>query len=309
MKHEEETALALKRLHLARVLLDRRGRSPIDWYEPHAHGQMQFHKALHKYRLLFPGNGWGKTTAMGAEAHWWATHTHPYQLTPPWPILSVWFVKLRVQFELIRQQLAETVMGSMATWQNGHFRWPDGSKMYLGSADRGDDWMKWAGAPLDLAMFDEPPPRRLWEEMTMRRRAKRKTRFVVAATAVDGDSWMEEVLYLPWLRHHQAMGMDEARAMAAQAFPSSFVWAMGGIQDNPAADQGDIDHYNEATAQMHPNERKVRLTGGFASWTGDPVFHPEAIEWLEIQAGIMDREKGMGMLGVFEPHGAPRRAA
>lgn len=308
--------LAAKRMAMARQLRDLRTRNPIEWYEPgnpgnrsvdgrilgeHA-GQQRFHESKAKYRILAPGNGWGKSTAMGAEAHWWATHTHPFQRTPKWPVLMVWFVKLRAQFELMRVQLTDKVFGAAAVWKNGRFLWPDGSQMFLASADRSQDWQKWQGPPVDLLLFDEQPPRRLWEEMTMRRRADRKTKYVIGATATTGNSWIEPMLFRPWLKYHADIGLDEDRAMQMQAHPGLFVWAKGGIEDNPAADQDDIDHYLEATANMHKNEQHVRLKGGFRSWTGDAVFDADIITALDATCAELEEEMGFGELGMFTPN-------
>lgn len=297
-----QKALDQSAKHLAylRLIRDRRTKSPMDWYEPHVLGQRQFHLSRHKYRVLVPGNGWGKTRAMGSEAQWWATHTHPFQPTPlDRRILMLWFCKLQDQFELLRVQLEEDCFGLGPRWKSGHYEWPNGSIMYLGSADRQEDWKKWQGVALDLCMFDEQPPRRLWQEMTMRRRAKRKTRYVIAATATEGDSWMEKELYAPWVEYHSDIGMDEDRALEAQAHPSTFVWSKGGIADNPGADADDLAHYDEATLAMHPNERKVRMRGGFSSWTGDAVFLPESLEWLRTEAARLDK-MGKGISGVLE---------
>lgn len=309
----EELQLTQKRLALVRALRERRLRTPIEWYVP-GHpgnrsvdgrvlgvnaGQQRFHQSPHQIRLLYPGNGFGKSTAMGAEAHWWATHSHPYLTTPTHPVLMVWFVKLKVQFELMRVQLIETVLGNVPKWKSGRFVWADGSQLFLASADRESDWQKWQGPPVDLALFDEQPPWQLWKELAMRSRAKRKTRFVIGATATTGDSWMEAKLFRPWLDFHLERGLDEERAHQAQLHPKMWVWARGGIEDNPAADAVDIAHYDTVTAMMHPNERHVRLRGGFRSWTGNAVFEADIIEWLEAQLEDLQQRYGPGDIGMF----------
>lgn len=310
---EAERLLTAKRLSLVRAMRDRRLRNPIDWYVP-GHpgnlsvdgrvlgenaGQLRFHQSDHKMRLMFPGNGFGKSTAMGAEAHWWATHTHPWLVTPNRPVLMVWFVKLKAQFEFMRVQLRDTVLGTVPEWKGGAFHWPDGSKLELASADRESDWLKWQGIPCDLVFFDEAPPRRLWREMVMRSRATRKTKYVVGATATTGDSWMEKGLFRPWLEFHQERGLDEIRAHEAQLHPKLWVWARGGIEDNPACDQADIEHYLEETAKMHPNERHVRMRGGFRSWTGNAVFEADICEFLLAELERLEAKAGPGDLGMF----------
>lgn len=321
MSAEEDLGLASKKLMLAAAIASRRQANPIEWYRPgypgmvlpsgrslgRYAGQRAFHASDHKYRLLAPGNGWGKTTSMGAEVHWWSTGTHPYQNTPKAPIQSVWFVKLHEQFELVRAQLREQCFGDVAKWVDGKYLWPNGSKMFIGSADRSDDWRKWQGIPVDLVLFDEQPPIRLWEEMAMRRRGVHQTRYVIAATATDGNSWMEKTIYQPWLRHHQHLGLTEDEALAVQSYPSAFVWARGGILDNPSMGPADLAHYEEVTAGMHANERKVRLSGGFASWVGDGVFDASALEWLEEQIASLAGKHGPGTVGMLEPLGVSKK--
>lgn len=309
-----ELDLASSRMALARATHERRIKNPIEWYDPSRPSpqrpwanQLGFHESTHAIRVLVPGNGWGKTTAMGAEVHWWATHTHPYQKTPPWPLLMLWFVRLSAQFELVREQLRTEIFGTTAVWKDQEYQWPDGSRLFLGSADKANDWTKWQGVPVDLCCFDEEPHWNIWKEMTLRRRAKRKTRYVAAATATRGESWMERRLYRPWLAHHQDLGLDETRALKVQAHPDIYCWTRGGIGDNPGADAADERWYEEMTKDMHPKERQVRLHGGFQNWVGDAVF--DQMDWVEAQARAWDEKLGPGMLGMFEPehaHGAHR---
>lgn len=303
-----ELELARARLALARSVRARRAAIPSEWYVPSVPtkdrpyaNQRGFHEAPHAIRLLVPGNGWGKTTAMGAEAQAWAMHTNEFQPTPSWPLLMLWFCKLRDQFELVRVQLRETIIGSSARWVDDSFVWPDGSRLWIGSADRSTDWRKWQGVPADLILFDEQPPRSLWREMTMRRRGKRKTRLVIGATATEGESWMEGELYRPWLQHHQDQGLDEDRALFAQTHERIWVWSRGGIEDNPGADDEDIAWYDYSTSLMHPKERQVRRRGGFATWVGDGVFDSEAMEVLEQLAQSANEKRGGSMLGMFVP--------
>lgn len=228
---------------------------------------------------------------MGAECHEWATHGNRWQLTPRWPVLMVWFVKLSTQFELIRVQLQAEIFGDAATFADGAFTWADGSKLWIGSADQRTDWRKWQGIPVDLVLFDEMPPRGLWREMTFRRRAQRKTRFVIGATATDPENlWAEEELFKPWLAHHAAQGLDEDGALWAQTHPDTWFWSRGGIEDNPGADAEDAAHYEQAASALHPKEARVRRKGGFAHWVGDAVFSDEGLDWMEAESATLSAE-------------------
>ena len=68
----ERRRLLGRRQSVERLDLHRSFR-PSDWYRPHGGGQRQFHQSRSIVRCLFPGNGFGKTTAAGKEVNWWVT--------------------------------------------------------------------------------------------------------------------------------------------------------------------------------------------------------------------------------------------
>ena len=111
--------------------------------------------------------------------------------------------------------------------------------------------------------------------MKMRRRGMRKTKFVFSATATQGMTWMYRDLYLPWLQHHRRLNLTEEEATSRQWHPRLWVWARGGITSNPGADAGDRDWYASQTFNSEA-ERAVRMNGGFADFSGQPVFDLEA---------------------------------
>lgn len=263
---------------------------PTDWYRPHTDGQRQFHQSSHIVRCLFPGNGFGKTRAAGTELHWWATHSHPFQRTPSWPIIAVWCCETFKQFKLLRTQLEGDCLGNKPRFNkvDNVYTWPDGGMMFLVSGD--SSWTHVQGINPDLVIFDEEPPEALWNEMKMRRRGLRKTRYVFAATATQGMTWMHRDLYTPWLEHHNQQGCDEFAATDVQSHPRLWVWPRGGIDNNPGADAGDRDWYRSQTFNSDA-ERSVRLGGGFADFSGTPVFDLVALEAQK--HGLLDGESGM----------------
>lgn len=250
---------------------------PSDFYRPHTGGQRQFHRSSGIVRCLFPGNGFGKTTAAGNEANWWLTHTHPFQKTPKWPVIIIWCCETFKQFKILRPQLEQQCLDKPFTFNKSDhiYTFPDGGMMFLVSGD--SSWTHVQGINPDLVIFDEEPPEALWNEMKMRRRGVRKTRYVFAATATQGMTWMHRDLYKPWLTHHLENGFDERTAMLAQAHEMLWVWARGGITDNPGADAGDRKWYSSQTFNSEA-ERAVRLGGGFADFSGTPVFDLQALE-------------------------------
>lgn len=305
--HAEDLDATRKLLAVHRAMEARRTRRPWEWYVPSTPGkpgpfsnQLGFHKAPHAIRCLFTGNGFGKTWAMGAEANAWGFHTNEWQRTPDWPVLMLWFTKLEDQFDLIREDLQASIFGTEIEWRpsDKEFRWPDGSRLCLGLADRATDWKKWQGIPVDLVCFDEEPARQLWREMMQRRRGKRKTRFVIGATATTGDSWMKAEIYDPWEKWHADRGLDPTRALWENSHPDTWIWWRGGIADNPGADASDREWY-EGRTWSSEKERRVRLQGGFESWTGDPVFDEAAIEAAFKAADEADKERGASGLFSF----------
>lgn len=290
---------------------------PGDHYRPHGvtmrgpntgkpSGQQQFHCALHPIRIMAPGNGWGGTQAMGAEADAWCRHTNRWQTTPPWPIRVVWFCPEFRQFDLVRANLEEFAIGRLPVFREGGFggpryEWPDGSKMYLASYDR--SWTHIQGIELDLCCFDEQPPLQLYREILQRRRGRRKVRVICKATQTKGLSWMAEDIYQPWLDYHRERGLDEEEAMQAQLHPDIWLWPRGSCHDNPGLDAQD-DAWYEGRTWSSKKEARVRLWGGFESWAGDPVFDEEAIEWLRSMQDEWAVEFGGARTGMLVPVGS-----
>ena len=252
---------------------------PCEDYTPHHGGQIQFHQSLHPIRGLFPGNGFGKTTAVAAECHNWCTHSNRWQETPPWPVQVVWFCQDYQQFGKLRDQIERDIIGRTARWRettDGKFyEYSDGSRWFIASADR--SWTFFQGTNPDLVVFDEQPPLGLWREAMMRRRGQRKTRYAVSATATQGMSFMADLIWKPWKDHYESLGISHESALIDQPHEDIWVWDQGGIRDNPGADDEDLRWYLNQTWSSE-KEKKVRLHGGFEDWTGDSVFDEESIE-------------------------------
>lgn len=260
-------------------------------------GQLQFHQSTHVNRFLWPGNGWGKTSCASVEVAWWIYHCHPYQRTPAWPVTVIWCCETYKQFDLLRQQLETEALGPERSlrhpggWKFNQSKqcyvWPDGSRLYLVSGD--GSWTHVQGVPCDLVVFDEEPPWGLFNELTQRRRAKRKTRYIIAATATQGMTWMYHKLFAPWLKWYAERGMTLDQAIVMQTHPLTWVWERGGIDDNPAADAEDRAYYRMKSYGSEA-EKTVRLHGGFLDFSGRPVFDLEALEAM--RPGLEDGETG-----------------
>lgn len=279
----------------AGVLAAYRQHKPTRWYTPHQQGQEQFHASKHTIRCLFPGNGWGKTTAAGCEVAYWVEHKHPYQPTPQWPVQILWFAQEFRQWELLRPQIEAECLPAGWNWndQKHRYEWGDGSMVWVISCDR--DWTYIQGINPDLCVFDEQPPLKLWREMQMRRRGRRKTRYIFAATATEGESWMEKELWQPWLDAHGGSG-EQARK--EQRHEHIWVWDRGGIDSNPGADETDRKWYHQTTWSSD-EEKRVRLHGGFGRFNGRPVFSLEGLAAMEARMDEWDRVRGVGQTGSF----------
>lgn len=271
---------------------------PCHWYTPHTQGQEQFHASKHTIRCLFPGNGWGKTTAAGCEVAYWVEHYHPYQpeSMPKWPVQILWFAQEFRQWELLRPQIEAECLPAGWNWndQKHRYEWGDGSMVWVISCDR--DWTYIQGINPDLCVFDEQPPLKLWREMQMRRRGRRKTRYIFAATATEGESWMEKELWQPWQDAHKAVGIDKAREQ--QLHEHIWIWDRGGIDSNPGADETDRKWYHQTTWSSD-EEKRVRLHGGFGRFNGRPVFSLEALSAMEARMDEWDKVRGVGRTGSF----------
>lgn len=253
------------------VLADAVRAAPACAYVPHQRGQEQFHRAPHRIRALFPGNRFGKSRAMATEAAWWIMHRHPYRRIPRGPIQVVWFAPQYRQYEMMRPMVEGECLPAGWAWngQDSTYRWPDGSMMYIIPQDR--DWRYVQGVNPHLVCYDEEPVLAVWREMLVRQFGPADTHYVIAATATMGASWMEREIYLPWVEHHAAQGLDVERAMLVQSHPLIWCWCQGGIADNPTMTGEQVERF-EALTFSNPKEREVRLRGGFADWSGDCIF-------------------------------------
>ncbi|MCC6295414.1 MAG: hypothetical protein IT469_01765 [Pseudomonadales bacterium] len=283
------------------VVEEARRNRPSLWYAPHPQGQVQMHQSKHVVRAMFPGNGWGKTRAMGTELAWWVDHAHPHQPTPEWPIIAIWFCQEFKQFDILKTQLETECFTAGWTWcgsgTSKFYVWPNGDKVFIASADR--SWTYLQGINPDLICFDEQPPLSLWREMLQRRRGTRKTRYLLAATATQGETWMEKEIHAPWVMANTADGENLEQARQRQRHEYFWVWDEGGIRDNPGADDEDVRWYETRTWSCEA-ERRVRLRGGFQSFNGSPVFDPDALAELEARALAADKARGKGRIGSLD---------
>jgi hypothetical protein len=228
------------------------------------------------------------SACMGHEANAWATHSNRWQKTPDHPVSMIWFGPGSSQWRKLRKELLEPYCFDRPfeyRIAENAYQWPDGSRLEFRSYEAG--WFVEQGVNPDIIFFDEMFDQALWIEMQMRRRGRKKTRFVIAATQTLGTSWMEEDLYRRWLDHHLGLGLSEEEGMLAQKHHYIWCWPIGGIKDNPVMTVEDINHYEQNIVFSSDAERKVRLRGGFGDWSGTAVFDMAGVRWLQEQAKLV----------------------
>jgi hypothetical protein len=267
------------------------GRDPASCY------QHQFHRSDHIIRAMALGNGSGKTTAAGVEADWWLQHRHPYLEVPESSIQVLWVCLKFQQMDMLREQLETVCLTRGWAWNDTKhkYSWPNGSSLHVLSND--GDWGSIQGVNPDLVIIDEECDEKLWRELQMRRRVRKKTKYVVAATATKGKRWLYKDVFAPWLEHHKAAGKGELQAMAAQAHPTIWMWSRGGIEDNPYADDGDKQWYSTGVKYGSAAEKQVRRHGGFADFNASPVFDHDGLDDIE---AWMQRDPRKGLDGELQ---------
>lgn len=262
-------------------------RRPGCLIEPHTHGQWQALCSDRTYRILIPGNGWGKTTCMALDADLLMQRDDPFKPhvipKPDRPTTAIWYCQKYQQFEIMRPDI-EGIFTHGWTWkdQKHYYIWPNGSRLFVLSSD--SDWKAIQGVELDAVYFDEHPDRKFWVEMQYRRRGKKKTRYMVAATMTQGITWFVRQLIQPIEAYAIQQGLTEDQLLTQQPHPKSFLWNCGGIKDNPGADEEDVEHY-EGVEGASEAEKEVRTRGGYADFTGTPVFNLDSLNHLSPTEG------------------------
>lgn len=262
------------------------GTRPSLLFEPHEAGQLQALCSDHTYRILIPGNGWGKTTLMALDVDLLMQRDDPFKPQcmpkPDRPTTAIWITQKYQQFEVMKPDL-EVMFTRGWKWnsQKHSYEWPNGSRLFILSSD--SDWTSIQGVEIDAVYFDEHPDRKLWNEMQFRRRGKKKTRFTVAATMTLGLTWFVKDVIVAWEHWCRDQGLTNARALELQPHATTFVWNIGGIEDNPSMTEEDAEHY-ASIRTLSDKEREVRMRGGYADFTGEGVFHLPALLAMEKRA-------------------------
>lgn len=245
-------------------------------------GQMGFLQSRHIYRLLHPGNGFGKTTVMAMDVDMLIQGDDPFKpeiIPKNKERVVVWITKKYQQWQIIREPIERKVFTAGWTWNETYkvYKWPGKGKMFVFSGE--SDWELMQGPEPDLIVFDEHPPLQMWKESIARRRGSNPCRFTVGATLTTGITWYVRDMIQPWEQHHKLLGLSMDQAHEKQLHPDVWCWLRGGIRDNPSMTEKDFRFYERAfsSQSVSSKEKEVRLRGGYADLAGDGVFDAEAL--------------------------------
>lgn len=261
-------------------------KEPVLGINPHSNGQLQALYSQHIYRILVPGNGWGKTTLMAVDAELLLQGTDGFKpgvLPRHRPATAIWFCQKYQEFEIKAHEI-EQVFTPGWRWNGRHnmYKWPNGARLFILSAD--SDWTAVQGVQIDAVYFDEHPDRKFWNEMQFRRRGDYKTRYMVAATMTQGMTWFVQSVIQPWEKWMKERGYSHQQALQEQPHPTTFVWDTGGIEDNPIMTEEDRQFY-ASIETVTEREMAVRMQGGYADFSGEAVFNIEALESMPAEDG------------------------
>lgn len=184
---------------------NRRDRERPDHYEPND-GQLPVHKSTAALRAVFAGNGGGKTALGVNEAIWACNGFNPvtkiYSRVParvivvldkPDKVADVWLPEIKKWYALKPEQLHKRGKPHYS-----QITFPNGSEILFMFHDQ--EPMSFESIELDMAIFDEPPPRHVY--VALRRGGRKKgtvPRYLIIGTPI-GASWLRKEIYEPWAR-------------------------------------------------------------------------------------------------------------
>jgi len=192
-----------KRLGLVKEL-KRRKREARTSYIPNK-GQNLVHSSTKLIRAVFSGNGSGKTACATHEAIWAALGYNPIlkKTTPvPAKVIYVFDTPDKVQDVFIPEvhkwfDTTSWVFSKKGRHHVTEILLPNGSEIQFMSHQQ--EALKFESIELDMAIFDEPPPRHLYIGLLRGGRKKgRQARYLLVGTPISG-AWMNTEIYQPWV--------------------------------------------------------------------------------------------------------------
>ena len=257
-----------------------------DYIKTAHEGQLAFHRAEPRIRLLFGGNRSGKSTAGVVELLWRLLGRHPFQDSPV-PIKAVLICQdfsnswQDVLYPKILEWLPEGVLDRPEKNQSGvvvKLRFKNGSVLDVKSHDQ--DPKIFESSDYDLAFFDEPPPQHLWKAV-WRGLTDRGGRAYICGTPIT-EPWMHD-LYSKAVQHSAtgqaslASAEDSTNGQTsalAEASAASLYWALFVSTYQNAENIGEGDEalgrkrIQEFEELLDEDEREARIEGRFLHMRG-----------------------------------------
>jgi hypothetical protein len=231
-----------------------------DVYKPNT-GQRPVHRSQKTVRAVFAGNGGGKT-ALGVNEVIWALdgynpiskrHTKvPCRvivvLDKPEKVADVWLPEIKKWTTLKAEQLHKRGK----PYYSQIIR-DNGSELLFMFHDQ--DPMSFESLELDIAVFDEPPPRPVYVSLRRGGRKKGSTpKFLIIGTPIAA-SWMRKEIYEPWAR-------GEA--------PDTECFRYGTEANKENLADGYIESFSSV---LNDKEKRIRLHGEFFDLEGLALAH------------------------------------
>ncbi len=255
-------------------------------------GQLPVHKSTRTVRAVFAGNGGGKTAlgvnealaAVNGVNSWTGEHTKvPARvivvLDKPDKVDTVWLPEIKKWYPLKPEQLHKKGKPyiSCITFDNG-------SELLFMFHDQ--EPMSFESIELDMAIFDEPPPRHVY--VALRRGGRKKhssPKFLIIGTPIAA-AWMRKEIYEPWAR-------GEA--------PDTECFRYGTRANEKNLAEGYITSFASVLSEK---EKRIRLEGEFFDLEGLALAH-----LFDRDLHLIPQPKwppGWPVIIVIDPH--PRKA-
>lgn len=213
--------------------------------------QADFHASPADARWCIAGNQSGKTTAGAREAAWFVLGLHPIRSDIPVPNIG-WIITLDRTF------VEEVLMPAMLYWLPKQYirkiQRGDSIQIHLTNGSRivfrtyGQGWLKFQGAKINWAWFDEECPSAVYDETMVRLMAYQGPHWVTM-TPLQGKTWVYQRI---------VQGRSEFKASELAMFSWSTL-------DNTSLDKDRV----ETTFRRMPVEiRAARMRGDFVDLEG-----------------------------------------
>ena len=221
-------------------------------YKPHAK-QLEFHKSQSRSKLFLGGNRSGKTVAGVVETLYWASGRHPYRKLPEGKL------RIRVVASDFESGVKQTLLPLYRRWvvpsdlRNGNWNdsWHERSRTlhfangnFIEFKSSDQDTLKHAGTSRHLVLYDEEPPKAIFDENLLRLVDTNGT-WMITMTPTEGMTWVYFDLF--------------------EKKPNGLLVIEVDMDDNPYLSQEGKDailHF------LEPDEVKVRKSGKFTTKGG-----------------------------------------